>query len=240
MTTANTKDLDSGQDKQPRKGKGSVDMTPYLQARREWDARYGDYIKQRDQWRLTAVSSLLGLLLCIVGLIYISSQNKLVPYLVEIDKLGRVANVQPVEKVGQVDMRIVRAQLASWVTNTRSVTSDAEIQKRQVWDSYALINNADPSAVLLNTHFRDEENNPFKRAGKETVEVNIRSVLPQTKDSWEAEWEEVIKSRKGQVIGRQYWRALLQVYTAQPDNEKAIFTNPTGLYIKEFSWTEQR
>ncbi|MEW5250899.1 VirB8/TrbF family protein [Microbulbifer sp. 2201CG32-9] len=228
----------AGKGKKPKDN--TVEMTPYLAARREWDARYGDYIKQRDQWRLTAFGALGGLLMCIIGLIYIGGQNKLIPYLVEIDKLGRVSSVQPVEQTSQVDARIIRAQLASWIDNTRMVSSDAEIQKRAVWDAYALVNNADPSAVLLNTHFRNPDYDPFKRAGTETVEVRIRSILQQTKNSWEAEWEEVIKSRKGQVIGRQYWRALMQVYTAPPKDEKALYTNPTGLYIREFSWTEQR
>lgn len=61
---------------------------PYLAARQEWNERYGSYVKSAAAWRIVGI---VGLTMAAIGFsyaLYQSSQVKLVPYIVEVDKLG--------------------------------------------------------------------------------------------------------------------------------------------------------
>ena len=62
--------------------------SPYLAARQEWTERYGSYVQAARAWRIVGI---LGLSLAVIGFsyaMYLSTQIKLVPYIVEVDKLG--------------------------------------------------------------------------------------------------------------------------------------------------------
>lgn len=61
---------------------------PYLAARQEWTERYGSYVQAAAAWRIVGM---LGLTMAVIGFgysMYLSTQVKLVPYIVEVDKLG--------------------------------------------------------------------------------------------------------------------------------------------------------
>ena len=75
---------------------------PYLNGREEWLERYGSYISRAAQWRAVAFFCLLLTGISITGNVMQASQVKTVPYIIEVDKLGKSAVV-------------ARADRASWV-----------------------------------------------------------------------------------------------------------------------------
>ena len=87
------------------------------------------------------------------------------------------------------------------------------------------------------------ELNPFKRAEKETVAVQIESVMRQTPESWQVDWVETVRDRQGTVkMPPFHMRALLTVYLVPPTpatTEEQIRKNPMGIYIKDFRWSKQ-
>ena len=60
----------------------------YLAARREWNERYGSYIAQAHAWRLTALASIGVAFVAVAGVVWIGAQNRVVPYVVQTDRLG--------------------------------------------------------------------------------------------------------------------------------------------------------
>ena len=62
--------------------------TPYLSARREWNERYGDYIARARSWRWAAFGAIAVALALAIGVVWQGAQSKVVPYVVEVDKLG--------------------------------------------------------------------------------------------------------------------------------------------------------
>ena len=88
-----------------------------------------------------------------------------------------------------------------------------------------------------------EDSNPFTRAEKETVTVDISTVLPQTADTWEVTWLESVWDRKGEVkIPPVPMRALVTVYRAEPSatvSEDELRRNPLSVYVRDFSWSKQ-
>lgn len=233
----------STEDSSAKAPKERKEYNPYLAGRKEWNERYGDHIKAKKIWQAVAIVSLFVVLLCVAWLGFIGSQNKLIPYLVEVDKLGRSVVVGPVQQVSTQQERgkITKAQLSRFIFSLRTVSTDATLQKQMLFDAYSMINPADPSGALIAEYFGDGKgpNSPFVRAATMMVKVEISTVLKQTDTTWEVEWEEIIRDRKGGYIGKKRMRALLQIYYAIPNSYKAVYSNPTGVFVKTFSWSPQ-
>jgi type IV secretion system protein TrbF len=76
---------------------------PYLNARRTWNSHVGSLIASRTLWQATALISLLIALAAVGGVVYIGSQSKFVPYVVEVNKLGEPMAVAPASLAAKVD-----------------------------------------------------------------------------------------------------------------------------------------
>jgi type IV secretion system protein VirB5 len=209
---------------------------PYLNARREWDERYGDLITRAKNWRVVAMASIAVAGLACAGIVYIGAQSKIQPFVVMVDQLGSpVAVARPASmSKSTADQRIKVAQIANWVVNARTITSDRAAQQVMIDKVYAMAGRT--TAEYLNTWYRDHP--PF--GGDETVSVEIISVLPQSADTYQVSWNET-RSKHGQTAKKERWKSLLTV--AQSDelaNDPGVaLWNPFGLYVKEMSWTKE-
>ena len=88
--------------KKTEKPDSNAPETPYLSARREWNERYGDYIKAAHHWRIAAIGSISIALVCSGGMVYQATQQKIVPFAVEFN-----GHHEPV--------RVVRTDVFSWL-----------------------------------------------------------------------------------------------------------------------------
>ena len=61
---------------------------PYLNARREWDERYGVMLTHARNWRLAAAAALTVAAISVAGVVYIGSQTKIQPFIIAVDDLG--------------------------------------------------------------------------------------------------------------------------------------------------------
>lgn len=217
---------------------------PYLASRRIWNAHVGSLIASRRMWQLVGVICLLIVLACVGGLIHIGSQSKFVPYVVEVDKVGRVHAVAQADQAQKADTRIVRATVSTFITDLRTVTPDTALQRRAVFRAYAVLGSGTAAAQKANDWLNGTTGiNPFKRAQTETVSVQIESVLPQSNETWQIEWVESVHDRSGKVLATPArMRALVNVQIAEPPSsvsEQQLRDNPLGIYITDFSWSKQ-
>lgn len=209
---------------------------PYLNARREWDERYGDLIKRAKNWQAVAMASVAVAGIASAGIAYIGSQSKIQPFVVVTDQLGSpVAVARPASmNKSKADQRIIIAQLANWIVNARTISSDSQAQQVLLDKVYAMAGRT--SADYLNGFFK--QHSPF--GSDETSHVEIVSVLPQSADTYQVTWIET-RGRQGQIARKERWKALLTV--AQSDelaNKPGVaLWNPFGLFVKEMSWTKE-
>lgn len=88
-----------------------------------------------------------------------------------------------------------------------------------------------------------EDASPFNRAAKETVSVEITSVMPLTPETWQVDWLETVRDRQGAMKGQPTsMRALVTVYTAETTpntTEEQMRMNPMNVFVRDFSWTKQ-
>lgn len=209
--------------------------SPYLLARREWNERYGSYIARAKVWRGIALTSLVIAAVAVGGVVYFASQNKLIPYIVEVGGDGQPLKAYYAEEAQTLDQRIVRAQLAQFVQDMRSVSTDVAVQRRAVERAYAHLSADMPAYTAVNEWFR--QNVPFERATEETVVVEVRQVLPLSDKTWRIEWVERPRSRNGESMPATRWTGTATIVNSGELNPQTLLYNPTGLYIKDFDWS---
>lgn len=216
---------------------------PYLAARRTWNDQSAANIASRQMFQLLGILALLVALAAVGGMIYIGSQSKFVPYVVEVDRLGQPMAVAPADHASPVDARVVHAAVADWIGSMRLVTPDIALQRRAVFKAYAMLAAGDPATAKANEWLNGtDDSSPFKRAAKETASIEISSVMPQTPDTWQVDWIETVRDRQGvKKAGPQRWRALVTVYTVPPTpatTEEDMRNNPLGVRVRDFSWSK--
>lgn len=195
-------------------------------------------------WQLLGILALMIALAGIGGMIYIGSQSKFIPYVVEVDKLGQAAAVAPAQRADAADTRVVHATVASFIADIRMVSPDIALQRKAVFRVYSMLSSNDAATAKANDWLNgSEDSSPFKRAEKETVNTEIASVIPQTPDTWQVDWIETTRDRQGIVKDQPHrMRALVTVYTVASTpqtTEEQIRNNPLGIYIRDFSWSKQ-
>ena len=213
---------------------GKPGSETYLAARAEWNERYGSYISQARTWRLAALLSMLVSLGAVGGVVYIGSQSKIVPYIVEVNQLGDALAAQRADVASTPDTRLIRAQLARWIVDVRTVYLDAAAQHALVNEAYGMTDRQSPADGALNEYFR--AHNPFIRAQDQSVTVHVSSVLPISENTWRIEWSEETFKRDGSASGTANWRATVSVSINPPTDSNTILINPTGLYVQQFGW----
>jgi len=209
----------------------------YLAARREWNERYGSYIAQAHAWRLTALASLAVTFVAVVGVVWIGAQNRVVPYVVQTDKLGDALAISRADVAAPADPRLIRADLARWISDVRTVYFDVAAERAVVNEAYTMVNRNAAAAQQLNDWFSHHD--PFKRAQTEMVGVSVESVLPISGNTWRVEWREDKRGRDGMADPPTHWQATITISISPPTNDATILVNPVGLYVDSFDW-EQR
>ncbi len=226
------------------RGKQSDDKTlndnPYLNARRTLNEHNGAIIQSRQIWQAFALLSMMVTLGAVGGIIYIGSQSRFIPYVVEVDKLGQANAVNRADRAANVDERIVHATLAAFVRDMRMVSFDRNVQNDAIWRVFSMLQSSDPATTKITDYMKDPVTSPTKRAEEFSVGVEISSVLQQTHETWEVNWTEKVWNRQGVRVEQYRMRGLLTIYVVPPTSsttEEEIRRNPLGVYVRDFTWS---
>jgi len=210
---------------------------PYLAARQEWNERYGSYVKAAAAWRIVGITGMALAVIATSYALYQSTQVKLVPYIIEVDKLGSAITAGFPQQIEYADARVVRATLAGFVSNFRSVSPDTAVQKQYIDRTYALLRTADPATEKVNAWFR--ANSPFNKARTATVSIEVSNVVALSNQSYQIDWAEIERDRRGKELSTRRFRGVATVVLTPPQDEQTIRLNPIGLYLRDFDWTAQ-
>src|SRR6516164_7789122 len=209
---------------------------PYLNARKEWDERYGSLIKRAQHWRGAAVLALLVALAEAVVILGVATRPKTVPYVVAVDSLGRVVASGAVERSSPVDQRMKETSLSRWMQDLRGVTSDGLAQRKAIDRVYAMIGSGTAAQTLVTEFYR--ANQPFDRANREAVQVDVNTVLSTTEQTYEIDWTETARDPSGGVVSVGRWKAILTIAVNTPSDENVLQLNPFGIYVMNVNWSK--
>ena len=217
-----------------------LDENPYLNARRTLNEHNGAIISSRQIWQATALLALLVSIGAVGGIIYIGSQSRFIPFVIEVDQLGQSNAVRRADRAAIADERVVHATIASFVRDARMVSFDRNVQNEAIWRVFSMLQSSDPATNKITDYMKDPATSPTKRAETHSIGVEISSVLQQTDETWEVNWAEKVWDRQGIRVEQYRMRGLITVYIVPPTTsttEEEIRRNPLGIFVRDFTWS---
>lgn len=214
----------------------AVVQTPYARARQEWDERFGDQIKSKNNWRLAAFLSMGTTFFCVTGMVAIGFRSNTVPYVVALDDVGRAIPVIPARQVAVKDVRLQEAVVARWITNLRTVVTDAVAERRLVDEVYAQTGQNSPASAAITEFY--SKNSPFDLLTRQTVDASVESIVQQSPKTYEVAWTETTRDIGGSLIATHRYRAFISVVTQEVTDARQALVNPLGLYVTNLTWGE--
>ncbi|MBD9514341.1 conjugal transfer protein TrbF [Pseudomonas sp. PDM22] len=208
--------------------------TPYQAAAQAWDERIGSARVQAKNWRLMAFGCLVLALLMAGCLVWRSAQSIVTPYVVEVDKTGQVRAVGEAATPYRPADAQVAYHLARFVTLVRSLSIDPIVVRQNWLDAYDYT--TDRGAAVLNDYARS--NDPFARVGKESVTVQVSSVVRASDASFNVRWTER-RFVNGAPAGTELWNAVISTVLQTPRTEQRLRKNPLGIYVNGLSWSRE-
>ena len=211
-------------------------VNPYLAARLEWTERYGDFITRARNWRIVGMFCAATSIVLALGLVMISERQRIVPYVVAVDSIGRATSEGPAERAKPTDQRLVKAAVLDWVEDMRTVSSDQQVQLHDIDKVFAMMSKGSAAQTFITDYYRQDS--PFARASKGTVSVEVRSIVASSDKTFEVEWTETTRDPQGAVQGTETWQGSFTTDINPPSDEQTIRLNPLGVYINHVNWSK--
>lgn len=207
----------------------------YLAGRQAWAEAFGSFIQERNRWRLVALLvSIIAILLGISNIMQLR-QQKVIPYMIEVDRAGRISG-GPMAKKLDTTQEMVQYSLGQFITAWRTVTADISLQEKYVKQASSVSIGA--ARKILSKWYSD--NNPYISNEKKLVEVRILALpLYVSGETWLIEWKEIERTHKGVERFQTTYQANLTIKRKIPETQQEIINNASGIYISEISHSKK-
>ena len=212
-----------------------------LEGRYEFTRTFSDLARGKRNWQIVAFSSLALLALAVVGVVGMSLQSRTVPYVVEVDRMGRAVAIAPADAVASVSDRVVTATLAGFVSDIRTVYTDPTAQVDAVYRAYAHV--AGDARGFLEGYFAEPQNDPRLLGAEGRRAVEIVSVVPVPTGGndvqarpYRVRWNEAVTTAQDGTVERA-WEGYFSVEVQPPTTTEGIERNPLGVFVTDLSWT---
>jgi type IV secretion system protein TrbF len=211
-----------------------------IAARNEFTNAFGDLARGKRNWQLMSFALIALLTVTTLSYVRLASSQRVIPYLVQVDRLGQVLAIGRADETLKPDQRLVAAQLAQFVRAIRTVlpASAAAGQSEMIKRGYAFV--APEAAGFLNDYFADSKNDPRILGARITRQVDVTGILRvPNSDVWRLQWTEVERPiEPGLETRTTAWEGYATVKLVPPATAEAVQDNPLGLYITTINWTQ--
>jgi len=217
-----------------RYGKTPEPETPYQRAAQAWDDRIGSARVQARSWRLAFFGALALSGGLSAGLIWQSARGTIVPWVVQVDKLGEAQAVAPATADYRPSDPQIAFHLARFVEQVRGIAADPVVVRQNWLRAYDFT--TDKGALALNDYART--NDPFANIGKAQVAVDVSSVIRASADSFRVAWTER-HYQEGNLAATERWSAILTIVVQPPRTPDALHKNPLGVFVNAINWSKE-
>ena len=216
-----------------RFGREPVPETPYQRAGQAWDDRIGSARVQARSWRMMAFGATALLSISVVDNARLRFGSQIVPYVVEVDRLGAARAVAPVTSDYRPTDPQIAWHLARFIEHVRSRPADAIVLRQNINAAYDFA--TEQGAAALNDYAR--ANDPFAGLADNQVSVDVKNVVRASADSFRIEWDER-RYVRGQLAATTHWSAILTIVVRTPTDAATLSRNPLGLYVHAINWSQ--
>ncbi|ACK50442.1 Conjugal transfer protein [Methylocella silvestris BL2] len=217
-----------------RYGRTPAPETPYQKAAQVWDERIGSARVQARNWRLMAFGSLFLSAGLAFGLVRQSATGTIVPWVVEVDKLGEAQAIAPAEADYTPGDPQIAWHLARFIEEVRSIAADPIIVRRNWLRAYDFTTAS--GAMALNDYARADD--PFTKIGKQQIAVDVSSVIRASPDSFRVAWTQH-RYQDGALAETWRWTAILTIAIQPPRDAERLRQNPLGIFINAINWSKE-
>ena len=217
-----------------RYGRTPEPETPYQKAAQVWDERIGSARVQARNWRLMALGCLALSGGLAAGLTWQAARGSVVPWVVQVDKLGQAQAVAPaVADYRPTDPQIAW-HLARFIEEVRRIPADAVVLRNDWLEAYKFV--TDRGALALNDYARASD--PFGKVGKTQISVEVASVVRASDNSFRVAWTER-HFVDNALAATERWSAILTIVVQPPTDAERLRKNPLGIYVHAFNWSKE-
>lgn len=217
-----------------RYGRTPEPETPYQKAAQVWDKRIGSARVQAKNWRLMAFGSLILSAGLGGGLVWQSTHGTVVPWVVQVDKLGQAQAVAPATADYTPSDPQIAWYLAQFIQDVRAISADPVIVRQNWLQAYDFTTTA--GATALNEYARADD--PFAKLGKQQIAVDVSSVIRASPDSFRVAWVER-RYQDGALADTTRWTAILTVAIQPPTDADRLRKNPLGIFVNAINWSKE-
>ncbi len=217
-----------------RYGRTPEPETPYQKAAQVWDERIGAARVQARNWRLMAFGSLILSAGLAGGLSWQSARGTVVPWVVQVDKLGEAQAVAPAQADYQPSDAQIAWYLARFIEEVRSIPADPIIVRQNWLRAYDFTTTA--GAAALNDYARADD--PFAKEGRQQIAVDVSSVIRASPGSFRVAWVQR-RYQDGALAATERWTAILSVVLQSPHDADRLRKNPLGIYVTAINWSKE-
>ena len=215
-------------------GKTPPAETPYQRAAQVWDDRIGSARVQARNWRLAFFGALAISGGLAAGLTWATARGSIVPWVVEVDRLGEAKVVAPAEAGYHPTDPQIAYHLARFIEDVRSMPSDPVVLRQDWLRAYDFTTTE--GARALNEYAR--ANDPFAAVGKVQVAVDVSSVIRASPTSFRIAWTER-RYEDGALTSTDRWSAIVGVVLQPPTTPEGLRKNPLGVYVTAINWSKE-
>ncbi len=215
-------------------GKAPQPETPYQRAAQVWDDRIGSARVQARNWRYMAFGCLALSAGLSGGLVWQSASGTIVPWVVQVDKLGQAQAIAPAVADYRPSDPQIAFHLARFIEQVRSIPADAIIVRQNWLRAYEFTTQG--GALALNDYAR--ANDPFTKVGKQQVAIEVSSVIRASPDSFRVAWTER-RYQDGSLAATERWSAILTIVVQTPRDAEKLRANPLGIYVNAINWSKE-
>jgi type IV secretion system protein VirB5 len=215
-----------------RFGREPQPETPYQKAAQAWDERIGSARAQAYNWRLMAFGAIAVLSLATLDNLRLRFGTRIVPYVVEVDRLGQARAVAEATSAYRPTDPQIAWHLARFIEHVRSRPADPVVLRQNLKSAYAFT--TEQGAAALNDYARGSD--PFANLAETQVAVDVKNVVRASSDSFRIEWDER-RYDHGQLSATTHWSAIVTVVVRTPSDAETLSRNPLGLYVHALNWS---
>jgi len=232
--------------RQRRSEGGGASVESRIAGDRAFFHLWGDLLRERQYWILAALASLAVNGILTLAFIAFSSQARITPYLVEVNRHGTPVAFGPAERIRTVDDRIVMGEVSRFIVRLRTVTSDPVILRSLFAEAYAYLSEREPDAKqYLDAYFSRNDPRVLARSYLRSVDVESVFRMPDAgepqkgRSTWRVRWSErCLPVGIGGSGYEEEWEGFVTVKIDPPEDEERLRRNPVGIYITHITWAQ--
>lgn len=195
----------------------------------------GEAILLRNWWRRATFVALGCLALSTLGLIYVATLPKHIPYPLRWD--SATGDVQPVGLVTKMaeEPVTIRRWLTEFIHMLRGISPDLHLMKQR-WTLHA-----DWRLTPMGQRQLIEYEKTWKPLTQvEPLYIDKIEMLRQTDRTWQARWRETRLGKDGKELSSVMQRGIFTFQVRAPQSLKELEFNPAGIFFHTWSFDYER